>query len=61
MSFPWGLNLTLGSVGIVKHTWSPKAMNETLTAYVRGSVFTPSDPLGTINWFQAWDPSGKGA
>jgi hypothetical protein len=63
MVFPWGLNMTIQSAGTLKHTWSNKAMADTLSAYVRGSTFLPpipQMPIATVNWYQAWDPSGNG-
>ena len=63
MAFPWGLNITVMSVGSLKHTWSNKVMADTLSAYVRGSTFTPEgilSPIATATWYQVWDPSGKG-
>lgn len=38
-------------------------MADSISAFVRGSVFLPNlppIPIGTLNWFQAWDNSGKG-
>ena len=38
-------------------------MAEALSAYVRGSTFLPGIPplpIATVNWYQAWGPSGKG-
>lgn len=38
-------------------------MADVLSAYVRGSTFFPEgtpDPIATLTWYQAWDPSGKG-
>jgi hypothetical protein len=64
MTFPWGLNITVQSVGTLKHTWSNKIMADTLSAYVRGSTFLPNvppNPITSVNWYQAWDASGKGA
>ena len=63
MIFPWGLNYTIQSVGTLKHTWSNKAIADTVSAYVRGSTFLPNIPplpIATVNWYQAWDTSGKG-
>ena len=63
MVFPWGLNVTLQSVGTLKHSWSHKVISDTISAYVRGSTFLPAVPplpVATVNWFQAWDCSGKG-
>ena len=64
MAFPWGLNITVQSVCTLKHTWNYKVMADALSAYVRGSTFfpeSPQNPIATLNWYQAWDPSGKGA
>ena len=36
MAFPWGLNVTVQSVGIMEHTWNNNTMADTLSAYVRG-------------------------
>jgi len=63
MTFPWGFNITIQSVGTLKHTWSNKALADTVSAYVRGSTFLtniPPLPFTTVNWYQAWDPCGKG-
>jgi len=63
MVFPWGLNITVMSVASLKHTWSNRVMADALSAYVRGSTFFPEgtpDPIATLTWYQAWDPSGKG-
>jgi hypothetical protein len=63
MAFPWGLNITVQSVGSLKHTWNNKVMADAISAYVRGSTFLPESPqypIVTVNWYQAWDPSGKG-
>ena len=64
MIFPWGLNITVQSVGTLKHSWSNEVMSDTISAYVRGSTFLPAIPplpVATVNWYQAWDPSGKGS
>jgi hypothetical protein len=45
MTFPWGLNITVQSVGTLKHTWSNKVMADTLSAYIRGSTFLPNRVL----------------
>jgi len=58
MKFPWGLKHTIDSIGTIKHTWANDIMADILTAYVRGSIFLPNK--GTVNWYQAWDDSGKG-
>ena len=63
MTFPWGLTVTVQSVGTLKHTWSYKVMADAISSYVRGSTFLPNIlpvPIATMNWYQAWDPSGKG-
>lgn len=63
MAFPWGLNITVLSVGSLKHTWNHKVMADAISAYVRGSTFTPEgipSPIAAVTWYQAWDPSGKG-
>jgi len=63
MTFPWGLNITVMSVASLKHTWSNKVMADAVSAYVRGSTFFPEstqNPIVTVTWYQAWDPSGKG-
>ena len=63
MILPSGVNITLQSIGSMKHTWSNKRMADAISAYVRGTTFFPNSPLApisTVNWFQAWDPSGKG-
>lgn len=63
MIFPWGLNFTVQSVGTLKHTWSYKPIVDTISSYVRGSTFLPNippNPIATLNWYQAWDASGKG-
>ena len=63
MVFPWGLNITIISVVSLKHTWSNKAIANTISAYVRGSTFSPHPPpypVATLNWYQAWGVSGKG-
>lgn len=63
MIFPWGLNHTIQSVGSIRHTWSNKVMADTVSALVRGSTFLPNlppIPIGSLNWFQAWDNAGKG-
>ena len=39
-------------------------MADTLSAYVRGTLFLPNispNARATLSWYQAWDPSGKGA
>jgi len=62
MIFPWGLNVTIGSVGTIKHSWSHKVLSDTISAYVRGSTFLPAVPplpVTTVNWYQAWDCSGN--
>ena len=41
---PWGQNLTIQSVGTIKHTQSYKIMADAISAYVRGSTFLPSIP-----------------
>ena len=64
MTFPWGLDVTVQSVGSLKHTWSNKFMADTLSAYTRGSTFTVEDtpsPITTVTWYQAWDTSGNGS
>ena len=64
MAFSWGLNITVQSVGSLKHTWSNKVMADTLSAYTRGSTFTAEDtssPITAVTWYQAWDPSGNGS
>ena len=64
MTFPWGLNMTVQSAGTLKHTWSNKIKADVISAYVRGSTFLPNlppSPIATVNWYQVWDPSGKGA
>ena len=63
MAFPWGFNVTIQSVGTLKHTWSNKVLADTVSAYVRGSTFLPNIPplpITTVNWYQAWDLSGTG-
>ena len=35
-------------------------MSEAISAYVRGSTFLPPILLATVDWYQGWDPSGKG-
>jgi hypothetical protein len=45
MTFPWGLNITVQSVGTLKHTWSSKVMADMLSAFVRGSTFLPNRVL----------------
>ena len=63
MTFPWGLNDTVKSVGSMKHSWSKKVMADTISAYVRGSTFLPAippNPVATVTWFQVWDSAGKG-
>jgi hypothetical protein len=57
MTFPWGLKYDIESTGTLKHTWSYKIMAEVIAAYVRGSTFFPK--IGTVNWYQSWDNSGK--
>jgi len=62
--FPWGSNLTVQSVGSLKHTWSNKPIADTISAYVRGSTFLPNlppIPVASLNWYQTWNPSGKGS
>ena len=59
MSFPWGLKYPVQSVGTLKHTWSYEVMADTVSALVRGSTYLPN--IATVNWFQTWDNSGKGA
>jgi hypothetical protein len=64
MIFPWGLQYPVQSVGSLKHTWGYKNMADSLSALVRGTVLLPNllpIPVGTLNWFQAWDNAGKGA
>lgn len=63
MIFPWGLNVTIQSVGTLKHSWSNKVIADTVSSYIRGSTFLPSIPplpIATVNWYQVWDNSGKG-
>jgi len=63
MAFPWGSNITIQGVGTLKHTWSNKTLADTVYSYVRGSTFLPGIPplpITTVNWYQVWDPSGKG-
>lgn len=56
--FPGGPKYTVKSVGSIKHTWSQEIMANTLSAYIRGSVFLPD---ATLSWYQSWDNSGKGS
>ena len=35
MTFPWGLNVTIQSVGSLKHTWSNNVMADSLRLYSR--------------------------
>ena len=38
-------------------------MADAISAYVRGTIFlpgTPPFPIATLNFYQAWDNSGKG-
>ena len=61
MTFPDGLNVTTNrGIGILKHSWSHKPMADTLSAYIRGTGII-AEPVTTVNWYQAWDISGKGA
>jgi len=57
ISFPWGLEYDVQSVGTFKHTWSYDIMADAISAYVRGSTYLPG--VATVNWYQAWDNSGK--
>ena len=64
MTFPWGLNITMKSVGSLKHTWSDRVISDVISAYVRGSTFLPAIPplpAATVTWYQVWDSTGKGA
>ena len=38
-------------------------MSEAISVYVRDSTFLPELPpivAATVDWYQGWDPSGKG-
>ena len=60
LALPSGLNITIDrGIGSLKHTWSHKPIADTLSAYVRGTVIS-GDTVATVNWYQAWDTSGKG-
>ena len=63
ITFSWGLEYPVKSIGTLKHTWSQQIMADTIAAYVRGTTFLPAVPplpAATLNWYQAWDNSGKG-
>ena len=59
LSYPWGQKYKVDSTGTIKHTWSYGIMADVISAYTRGSTFFPG--VGTVNWYQAWDTSSKGA
>jgi len=60
LTLPNGLNLTTArGIGSLKHTWGHKSMADTLSAYIRGTLIL-SNIVATVNWYQAWDLTGKG-
>jgi len=60
LTLPSGLNITINrGIGTLKPSWSHKPMADTISAYVRGTGII-AEVVATVNWYQAWDTSGKG-